>query len=611
MRTILRRRARAAFASAGLCLCLFGAGIQPVQAAPVAWRSSMVHLSVESKELKEVLRDFTASQGIATTIDERIAGSVSGRFDMSPQRFLDTLASTFGFVWFYDGSVLSITSANDVTRQVIHLDYAPTSALRKALRDMGLDNRRFPVVYDSSQGTALVSGPPQYVALVGDVARRLDENANRRVGTEVRVFSLKHGWAADHNVQIDGKTVTVPGVARVLANMYHPPNDADAAGTTRNNSNGGGDMAPSMQRVSPMSDASGNVGGGSPFAGGANAPLPNLLGSMTGQMPTRNSAMGGGNAGSGTIPPITGYTPIARDGSGTGAVPSGAGGLPVIQADPRTNSVLIRDLPERMGQYGELIKQLDMRRRLIEIEAHIIEIDEGALKQLGVDWRAHNSHIDIQTGTGSTTANSYNGQLNPTFSTTNSSGTTVINTTPAGLSMTAVLGDAGRYLLARVNALESTDQARIDASPKVATLDNVEAVMDNKKRFYVRVQGYTSGDLYSISTGTSLRVLPMVVDEDGRQQIKLQVHVEDGQTTGDTVDSIPVITSSSINTEAVVTQGESLLIAGYRVDNSSNTQSGVPVLSKIPVLGALFRYRENSRSHMERLFLLSPRVIEF
>ena len=222
------------------------------------------------------------------------------------------------------------------------------------------------------------------------------------------------------------------------------------------------------------------------------------------------------------------------------------------------------------------------------------------------------SHIDIQTGTGSTSANSYaNGQLNPVFTGTDSSGATLLNATPAGLSLTAVLGDAGRYLMARVNALEDSNLAKIDASPKVATLDNVEAVMDNKKRFYVRVQGYTSGDLYAISTGTSLRVLPMVVDEDGKTQIKLQVHVEDGMTTPQKVDNIPVITTSTINTEAVVSQGESLLIAGYRVDNTSNGESGIPVLSKIPLLGGLFRYRENQHSHMERLVLLSPRLIEF
>jgi type III secretion protein C len=570
-------------------------------AMKVPFRSPTVHIAVEGKDLKDVLRDFAASQGIAASVAGDVQGAVSGRFDMSPQRFLDTLAGTFGFVWFYDGSVLSISSANDMTRQMIHLDFAGTRELRSTLTQMGLDNPRFPVVYDPSSGAALITGPRQYVALVADLASRLDQNANRRTGTEVRVYPLRHGWADDHNVVIDGKSVTVPGVARVMAEMYHPGKDASGA-----NKDGPNAMQPGMERQQPMTDASGGTGGGSPFAGGDNQtlypPLPPFM--NNGMAAPAASQSRNGQGGQPRMMTMS-------DGGGTGAVPSGAEMLPVIKADPRTNSVLIRDLPQRIGQYQSLIDQLDVRRQLIEIEAHIIEIDDSALKQLGVDWRAHNSHIDVQTGTGNTTANSYNGQINPAFTSTDSSGNTIVNTTPMGLSMTAVLGDAGRYLLARVNALEDSNLARVDASPKVATLDNVEAIMDNKKKFYVRVQGYTSGDLYAISTGTSLRVLPMVVDENGQTQIKLQVHVEDGQTTDQQVDNIPVITTSTINTEAVVTQGESLLIAGYRVDSSSNGESGVPVLSKIPLLGGLFRYRQNSNSHMERLVLLSPRVIEY
>jgi type III secretion protein C len=173
-----------------------------------------------------------------------------------------------------------------------------------------------------------------------------------------------------------------------------------------------------------------------------------------------------------------------------------------------------------------------------------------------------------------------------------------------------VLGDAGRYLMARVNALQTTSKAKIDASPKVATLDNVEAVMDNKTKFFVRVSGYTSADLYSVSTGVSLRVLPMVVQENGQMRIKLEVHIEDGQLTGQQVDNIPVITSSEINTQAFVGEGESLLIAGYSVDNDSNGVTGVPGLSKIPLIGALFRYNNDQRSHMEHVFLLSPRVLD-
>jgi len=99
--------------------------------------------------------------------------------------------------------------------------------------------------------------------------------------------------------------------------------------------------------------------------------------------------------------------------------------------------------------------------------------------------------------------------------------------------------------------------------------------------------------------------------ENGQQQIKLKVNIEDGTVTSQQVDNIPIITTSTINTESFVNQGESLLIAGYRVDSSTNGETGIPLLSKIPFLGALFRYRSHENSHMERLFLLSPRILDF
>ncbi|NYH12949.1 type III secretion system outer membrane ring subunit SctC [Paraburkholderia bryophila] len=594
-------KSKTLFCAAWLAASLTLGALQPASAAPVRWRGTTVHIAVEGKDLKDVLRDFTASQGVAASIASNVQGAVTGRFDMSPQRFLDTLASTFGFVWFYDGSVLSISSANDVTHQVIKLDHASASDLRAALHTMSVDDARFPVLYDESAGTAIVNGPPQYVQMVGEIAKRLDENASRRTGSVIRVFKLKHAWAADHKVQIDGNTITVPGVATVLSNMYHAKQEKGGGGGQSQTS-----VSPNLQRVPPMADVNGGNNGGGQVN---NPPLPPNMAGGDG------SALGGlvGNAqpsnygSSGAV----GYA--NTPGSSGMSQPSGGDlTLPIMQPDPTTNSVLIRDTPQRIDQYASLIEQLDTRPKLIEIEAHIIEIDDDLLKQIGVDWRAHNSHLDFQTGSGTYQQNSYaNGSINPNFGTsTLADGTTVVSATPVGASITAVLGDAGRYLMARVNAMQSSSKAKIDASPKVATLDNVEAVMDNKTRFFVRVSGYTSADLYSVSTGVSLRVLPMVVQEDGQTRIKLEVHIEDGQLTGQQVDNIPVITSSEINTQAFVGQGESLLIAGYSVDNNSNGMTGVPGLSKIPLIGALFRYNNDERSHMERVFLLSPRVLD-
>ncbi|HVE09058.1 MAG TPA: type III secretion system outer membrane ring subunit SctC [Paraburkholderia sp.] len=591
------------FRHCALAAALLVSCVSAAHASPIKWHPGLVHISVESRDLKDVLRDFAASQGIIATIAPNVQGTVSGRFDLPPRRFIDTMAATFGFVWFYDGTVLWISTADDVQTKVIKLDFAGTQNLRATLQQIGLETDRFPIVYDAEQGVALVTGPRALTSLVQEVASRLDQNADRRTGSEVRAYPLRYAAAADRNVTVNGKTTTLPGVAHILSNLYHPQKDSDRSGTSRASANG----TAHLQQVEPYADVQGGLNGGSPYNGGVNPPLPDVFagisaaaggGPVSAQGQGQQGGQGGGRSGD--------------DGrSSTAAVPEGAASLPIIEADPRTNSVLIRDLPDRVGQYQNLIDRLDVKHRMVEIEAHIIEIDDGALKQLGVDWHAHSSHIDFQTGTGSANANNFNGTLSPTFSSLDTAGNLVASATPTGGSLTAVVGDAGRYLLTRVDALEQTNLAHIDASPKVATLDNVEAVMDNQTQFFIPVTGFTASNLFSVQVGNTLRVLPTIVDENGTQQIKLQVHVEDGQPTGQTVQNIPEISTSEIDTEAVIQQGQSLLIAGYRVENDSNLNTGIPVLSKIPVLGALFRSHTHQNSKMERLVLLTPRVIDF
>ncbi|MCA8095204.1 type III secretion system outer membrane ring subunit SctC [Burkholderia anthina] len=595
-------KSKAIFCTAWVAWAIGMSAAGAAHADVVRWRSSVAHVTAEGKDLKDVLRDLLASQGVTASIADNVQGTVTGRFDMPPQRILDTLAATFGFVWFYDGSVMSISNANDVTRQIVRLDNASIGDLNTTLHGMRLDDKRYPLTYDSSARTVIISGPPQYVQMVAGVAKHLDENMQRSNGTVVRAFKLSSAWAADHKVQLDGKNVVVPGVATVVSNLYHPQQAGGTGGDGPTQPVGG------LQRLSPMTDASGGTTGGSPIP-----PLP--PGMAGGDGSTRglvNSLLGGGQSGGGKNGALMDAT---QGGPGGGTADPGAGdqSLPVVEADPTTNSVLIRDTPQRIGLYAPLIEKLDARPNLIEIEAHIIEIDDDLLRQIGVDWRAHNSHVDLQTGAGTQQQNGYNGNINPNFGvTTLPDGTTSVAATPVGGAITAVLGNAGRYLLARITAMESTSEAKIDSSPKVATLDNVEAVMDNRTRFFVRVQGYTSGDLYSVSTGVSMRVLPMVVqDTNGTTRIKLDVHIEDGQLTGDLVDTLPVITSSEINTQAFVGEGESLLIAGYSTDNDSNGVARVPWVSKIPVIGALFRNTNRSHKRMERVFLLTPRIIHF
>jgi type III secretion protein C len=269
----------------------------------------------------------------------------------------------------------------------------------------------------------------------------------------------------------------------------------------------------------------------------------------------------------------------------------------------------VRDRAENMAAYASLIESLDMRPGVLEIDATIIEVTDNALNELGIDWRLHTGHLDLQTGSGQSTQASNPDSLNPgSFGVLPAQGT--LPATPQGAVLTTVIGNAGKYLLNRISALQQKDQARVTASPRVETLDNVEALMDSKKTFYVQVAGYQSADLYSVSAGVSLRVLPSIVTSPGgAQQIRMDVHIEDGKLTSQQVGQLPVVSNSTIDTQALINEGESLLIAGYSVTQDDNTETAVPGLSKLPVIGDLFRYRKHEGQHYQRMFLLTPRVL--
>ena len=112
MKAIVPVRRGAAVRVRTLCAALVAAGALasplPAHAERVAWQGTRFEYVADHKDLKDVLRDFGASQHVMTWISPHVEGTVSGRFNAAPQRFLDQMAESFGVLWYYDGSVLRI-----------------------------------------------------------------------------------------------------------------------------------------------------------------------------------------------------------------------------------------------------------------------------------------------------------------------------------------------------------------------------------------------------------------------------------------------------------------------------------------------------------------------
>jgi len=268
-----------------------------------------------------------------------------------------------------------------------------------------------------------------------------------------------------------------------------------------------------------------------------------------------------------------------------------------IVAQPQLNAVAIRDSSDRMPMYQELIDSLDVEPAMVEIEATIIDINVDKQRELGVNWRAQGSDAQVLLGDG-TAADTL---LQPGQ---------IIAPQGRGGVLSLVLGDSTEFF-ARVRALEEEGAARIVSKPHVITLSNVEAVLGATTEFFVRVEGNDEVDLFNVPVGTVLRVTPHVYEQRGLNGIKLLVNIEDGTAaTGARVDNIPVVERSTISTQALIQEGSSLLIGGLVRESTTESEVGVPVLRKVPVLGGLFRSERKNHVKTERLFMITPRIAD-
>ncbi len=271
-----------------------------------------------------------------------------------------------------------------------------------------------------------------------------------------------------------------------------------------------------------------------------------------------------------------------------------------IIADPRVNSVIITDAAYRMNYYKQVIADLDKPVELVEIHAAIVDIDSGFSRNLGVNFQ----------GNMSTGRDSIGGSVA-------GDATTTIVPPVAGEILTGGLSSTiyslgTEFFIAQVEALQANNHARVLGKPSVLTMDNVQATLENTSTYYIEVAGTDVADLFKVESGTVLKVTPHIIDNgfDG-QSIKLVVNVQDnqGDDSGQAVGALPPIRQTKINTQAIVNEGQSLLIGGYFYEQVSEADSGVPFLKDIPFLGNFFKSSEKSSTMLERLILITPRIV--
>jgi type II secretory pathway component GspD/PulD (secretin) len=166
-------------------LCGLGAALMvaapPCIAAEPAWPSGPYQYSVVEQDLTTVLQEFGRNTGLRLDVSAEVHGRVRGPWpQLAPREFLEHLCTSYGLEWYFDGFRVYVSAAKENASHLSSRGAVSFDRLEATLRDLGASDERFPLRAVKQSDLLLVSGPPQYVALVERTLAALKAGINPR-----------------------------------------------------------------------------------------------------------------------------------------------------------------------------------------------------------------------------------------------------------------------------------------------------------------------------------------------------------------------------------------------------------------------------------------------
>ena len=218
-----------------------GAGAAAAEVAPaeavsgvkIPWKTPTYTLVANNMDLRAALDTFAVAQGLSAVMSKGVAGTFSGAFqEMPPAEFLERIATVHNLVWYYDGAALYFYGAGEIQTLLLDLQYMKAGEVRRMLAEVGVEDGRFPLKTTSNDELIMVSGPPRYVSLIGELVAKADKLKELRTFNEVetRLFPLVHTWAEDVSFGASSPESAggIRGVASLLEEIMSPTDDAAA-----------------------------------------------------------------------------------------------------------------------------------------------------------------------------------------------------------------------------------------------------------------------------------------------------------------------------------------------------------------------------------------------
>ena len=288
-----------------------------------------------------------------------------------------------------------------------------------------------------------------------------------------------------------------------------------------------------------------------------------------------------------------------------------------ITADKPTNSLVITADPETYAIIEDIIRKLDIRRSQVLVEGLIAEVTLDTAMGLGIEWRLIDQPDGTQVFAGST-------------GTTGAEGTGVLANPAALLSTPGFLvgalrntirldvGGSEQQLLnipALLRAFQGSTNVEVLATPNLLTTDNEEAeiIVGEQRPFLTSVNRIPDAGVVNVSntfdfrdTGITLRLTPQISKG---HTVRTELFLEITRFVSEAEVGAVTTTKRQARTTVIVGDGQTIVLGGLIQDASNNAETGVPLLSGLPLLGGLFRQSGVTSNKTNLLIFLTPHII--
>ncbi|MBO9875540.1 MULTISPECIES: type II secretion system secretin GspD [Xanthomonas] len=384
---------------------------------------------------------------------------------------------------------------------------------------------------------------------------------------------------------------------------------------------GGGNRGDSNASLMPGSQMSQLNGGG---LGGFNGSDSSSLGgsSLGGSLGGSSDSLGGSSSSSGSSSGGlgSGSLQLSPRTSGNGSVTLEVQGDKVgVSAVEETNTLLVRSTPQAWRSIRDVVEKLDVMPMQVHIEAQVAEVNLSGDLQYGVNWYFE------QAVNASSTANNI-GFSGGGANLPSAAGRKIWGDIAGAITGSSGLGWTflGKNAAAVITALDKVTDVKLLQTPSVFVRNNAEATLNVGTRIPINSvsvdTGLGTGTTYSsvnyIDTGVILKVRPRVTKDgmvflDIVQEVSSPGAAPTNCSTNagtSTACNVPINTRR-VKTEAAVQSGDTIMLAGLISDSTTDGSNGVPYLSKLPVVGALFGQKTQDKTRQEVIVLITPSIV--